>query len=176
MRSNDRMPPTTGWHWAAHSLEFTPPRALVRGTLLGAPYPIPADTQEKARSAKAQEPETEESKNAPRRPTLAQGFEPGDQMMAPEQPIAPKRQSARGAPASRFAYSSGLDDAPPSGAQHTLRRPKSKDEDAFRGDHWRGLRRPKRKGDTKSAHKHSGTPSAPSSWPLDRNDWSEWKK
>ena len=76
LRFNDCMPLRTGWNWAAHSLEFSAPSALVRGLFLGAPCPIPTVAQAKANATMVQEPEPDNSKHAPKRPKLTQKRNP----------------------------------------------------------------------------------------------------
>ena len=115
MRLNDCMRLPTDWDWAAHSLEFTAPHALVRGAFLGALFFIPAVAQAKANTARTREPEPERSQTAPKRPMLMQGSEPWDQMMAP---VGPRRLDSLIPPVAQMhpaAPSPGMDQAPPFG-------------------------------------------------------------
>ena len=109
LRFNDRMPLPPRWDWAASSLEFTPPNALVRGVYFGAPIPIPTVAQVNFVPTLARESEPEEPKIAPKRPSAAREPEPEEQKIAPEQPTVPKQPAPAG-PLRRYgsgSYSGG---------------------------------------------------------------------
>ena len=187
LRFNDRIPLPSGWDGAANSPEFTPPNALVRGIYLGDPRSIPTVAQANAVPTLTRECEPEKPKIAPEHRRVARETEPGEQKMAPEQPFAPKRPTTaapsrldtlipRDAQTQPASSSAGMDQAATSAGHHKLGHSAGTEQNLFRGKHWRGRRRPKPRGDTQPADQYTVPPSAPSSWPSHRNNWSNWKK
>ena len=101
LRFNDRMPLPTGWDWAANSLEFAPPLAVVRGTFWGARIPIPTVTE-----AKAGPPRDRDNQR-----------EKGPQQPATESPFRLESLLPCAGPAQLASSSKGVDNVSPTAVQ-----------------------------------------------------------
>ena len=116
---------------------FAPPLALVRGTFRGAPIPKPAVTEAKAGRPDDRDPEPKQQEQGSKLPAIGGTSRP-DFLLPGAGPVQP-------APSTK-----GADDV-------SLAMPKSNSEpskgagaNAFRGDHWRGMRKPKPRSETTS--------------------------